>query len=305
MSRAVIEGIIDSNIYPNNNREITADRMNDVLKAMLDYIDEVGGGSGGGTYQGNSPSTIAVGGTSAGYVLFGKTFEQIAEDTYAPYIAPAFSSFGVQSQSQTVEVGTSLSGTRVFTWGFTTVGNIQAGSMEILDVSSASSLASGLSIVSPSSAISIVSRTLSNENDTQQWRGRSTNTQSNTFQSTIFTVSAKYYRFYGAVSDGSIPINSTGVRSLPSADFQTSNINTFTLNTGTSHRNFVVCLPPSRTIAEVIDLDALSANITGTYILIGTVSVLDANGTSRLYNKYVLTLGTAYSTNHRHQITTA
>jgi hypothetical protein len=66
-----------------------------------------------------------------------------------------------------------------------------------------------------------------------------------------------------------------------------------------------VALPPSVTISTVIDIDASNANITSTYILTGTINVVDAGGTNRAYNIYELNLGAPYSFSHQHSITTA
>lgn len=119
------------------------------------------------------------------------------------------------------------------------------------------------------------------------------------------TLVGRYLRFYGPTA--STPTNSAEVRALGSSDLQTANANTFTLNTGTSLTKFAVALPPSRTIASVIDLDALSANITSSFVLVGTVQVNDGGGigTARTYNLYEMNNGQAYSTSHRLQITTA
>ena len=65
-------------------------------------------------------------------------------------------------------------------------------------------------------------------------------------------------------------------------------------------------LPPARTITSVIDLDALNANITSQYILVGTVSVNDGgdSGTARTYNLYEMTVGSPYTESHTHSVTT-
>lgn len=120
-----------------------------------------------------------------------------------------------------------------------------------------------------------------------------------TSYSSISTVSFGFLVFYGAVS--SVPTTSANVRALPSRLFTTGN-NTFTLNTGSTEVNFTVAIPSTETISEVIDLDALNANITSQYVN-NPFNVDDAGGTAVSYNVYTMTQATAYSSNHRHQVT--
>lgn len=119
------------------------------------------------------------------------------------------------------------------------------------------------------------------------------------------TTNYNYYIFYGPAS--SAPGNSAAVRALPSKGFTGSLANPFTLDTGSTLLNFVVALPnavASRDlISSVIDLDALNANITNSYIK-NSFSVNDFAGNGSVYNVYVMTQGVAYSSSHRHSITT-
>lgn len=105
--------------------------------------------------------------------------------------------------------------------------------------------------------------------------------------------------FYGPTS--SIPLTSADVRSSTNRIF-TDGSNPFILNTGTTYRNFVVAIPSTLNLTEVLDIDALSANITSSYI-INTFDVLDFIGTNVSYNVYTMTNAIPYSSNHRHQIT--
>lgn len=258
--------------------------------------------SGGSViYSGATPSTVTVGGISAGTVLTGKTFNDLWEELLVPYVSPAFTSFSVSGQANTVEVGTTLSGSKTFTWAISTGANVQPNTNAIYDITNTSYLATSIPN-SGSYNAPINTEQLNSNGATQQWRGEADNTQSSTFQSSIFTVTGRFYRFYGP--NATTPTTSANVRALPSSAFQTSNGMTFILNTGAVLTKFVVALPPGRTINEVIDIDALNANITSQYILQGTVSVQDAGGTGRLYNIYEMNLGSPYSSNHRHEITT-
>jgi actin-like ATPase involved in cell morphogenesis len=105
--------------------------------------------------------------------------------------------------------------------------------------------------------------------------------------------------FYGP--SASVPLNSAAVRSLPSRLFTTGN-NTFNLNTGSTEVNYIVAIPNTESISQVLDLDALNANITSQYIN-NPFNVNDAGGTAVSYKVYTMTNAIPYSSNHRHQVT--
>lgn len=107
--------------------------------------------------------------------------------------------------------------------------------------------------------------------------------------------------FYGPTS--SAPATSSAVRNLPSRIF-TDGSNPFTLNTATTEKIFSAAMPSTLSISEVLDLDALNANITANYAN-STISVADYTGTSSTYNVYTMTNAIPYTSNHRHQITRA
>lgn len=107
--------------------------------------------------------------------------------------------------------------------------------------------------------------------------------------------------FYGPV--GGAPGDSAAVRSLPTKIFTTpTGAFTLTLNTGTVFSVFSIALPAAYSLASVVDLDSLNANITSAYTL-STFNINDAGGTSTTYKVYTMTAGIPYSSSHRHQIT--
>jgi hypothetical protein len=119
-----------------------------------------------------------------------------------------------------------------------------------------------------------------------------------TYSSTI-TVNFGLLIFYGPSS--SVPTTSANVRALPDRLFTNGN-DTFNLNTGSTEVNFTVAIPDTETISEVLDLDALNANITAEYVN-NPFNVDDGGGTAIAYNVYTMTIAIPYSSNHRHQVT--
>jgi len=120
-----------------------------------------------------------------------------------------------------------------------------------------------------------------------------------TSYSSTSTISFGFLAFHGPSS--SAPTTSSAVRSLPSRFF-TSTSDVFNVNTGSTEVNFTVAIPSTETISEVIDLDALNANITSQYVN-NNFNVNDAGGTAVSYNVYTMTQASAYSSSHRHQVT--
>jgi hypothetical protein len=232
----------------------------------------------------------------------GLTAVEAIEDAAIEYINPVFTSFSVTGQSTTVEVGTTLSGSKTFTWAITLNSGV-VPTIDLYDVTAGATLLAGTANDGTQAQV-VTTLQLNADGSTQAWRGIGNNTSpAGTFNSSNFTVTSRYYRFYGP--SASTPANSAAVRALSTSAFQTSAVNTFQLNTGTTQTKFVVALPPGRTITQVLDVDALYANITANYVLLGTISVLDAGGTSRTYNLYEMNIGAPYASNHRHEITTA
>ena len=134
---------------------------------------------------------------------------------------------------------------------------------------------------------------------TLYYRVRVTDEYTTTNSSTT-TITFLNVIFYGP---SSIAPDATGVRSLPSKVF-TDTTNPFNLETGDTYRHFTAALPNSFSVTEILDLDALNANITANYSL-STLNVDDGGGTSTSYKVYTMTNAIPYTSNHRHRITRA
>jgi hypothetical protein len=169
------------------------------------------GESGLGIYDGQSPTTITVGGLPAGSNIFGAPIVDILEDILVPYILPSFSSFSI-GQVSPVEVGATLNNSQSFSFNFSQISNIQANSLEILDVT-AGNIVLGTYSLSPSPvSVSIGSGITYNSPNSYSWRGRATNTQSNTFLSNLTTVNWFWKLYYGTST--STTLNETDIESL-------------------------------------------------------------------------------------------
>lgn len=291
--------------------------------------------SAGGTqlYTGATPSNIGVGGMPAGTTLTGRTLSSILEEILITTFVPTLTNPSVTSFTEDV-ANTQEVGTVIPTINFTTT--FSQGSINPQYPPTASPFRSGPPNAYNYTGAQIVgtypSTSLSDNRSATNYKmllGSNSwsvsvsydagvqpyDSDGNPYLSPLpagttsppvsTTLTGQYLRFYGFAA--STPTTSAQVRGLPQSEFQTANVNIFELNTGAVLTKFVVALPPSRTISQVIDLDALNANITSIYIFQGTITVNDGGGTGdpQTYNLYEANIGAPYSANHRHQITTA
>lgn len=228
----------------------------------------------------------------------GKTATQLLQEGAIEYIAPTWNSFSITGQNQTVEVGTTLSGSKTFTWSI----NVNSGVVSLIDIYDITAAANLLANTSNdgTQTVGITSIQLNSNGATQSWRGvaHDTGTTPSDINSSPFTVTARFNDFWGATTG--TPANSAAVRALPNNAFRTGG-NVRTLVTGTSLVDFVIAT--LGTITSVIDQTALNADITSDYVLLGTISVNDAGGTARTYNLYKMTIGAPYAVSHNHLIT--
>lgn len=238
-----------------------------------------------------------------GYDTTGKTLMQFITDLLTNYAYPSFNnSFSVTGQATTVEVGTTLTGSKTFTWSIS-VNDGVVSTLDIYDNTAASTLVSNTAN-DGTQAATIATIQLNSNGAQQSWKGiaHDTGTTPGNINSNNFIVTARFYRFFGPSATS--PTNSATVRALPSSAFHTG-AGSFTLATGTVQTKFVVALPPGITISSVIDQTALNADITSQYVLTGTINVVDAGGTNRSYNIYEMNQGIPYSSSHNHLITVA
>jgi hypothetical protein len=127
--------------------------------------------------------------------------------------------------------------------------------------------------------------------------------QTSTSSST--TITFQYGIFYGP--SASAPANSADVRALGTKTLVSAG-GTTVLDTGNTQINFTMALPTtvaaSDTISSVIDLDALNADITASYVL-STFNVNDGGGTAVSYKVYTMTIASPYASSHGHSIVRA
>jgi hypothetical protein len=237
----------------------------------------------------------------------GKTAQQVITDIALEYINPSFSAFSVTGQATTVETGTTLTGSKTFTWTL----NANSGvvpTIDLYDNTASSTLLAGTPNDGTQGQI-ITTIQLNTDGATQSWKGIANNTSPpGTVNSGNFVVTSRFVRWWGAVA--SYPVNPvdgaanrTYALALPSSGFKTAGVNTFTLVTGIVQIRFIVLLPPGVTITSVIDQTNANTDITASYIL-SAITINDIGGTARSYNMYQYTNAIPYTVSANHFITT-
>ena len=263
------------------------------------------------TFLTNTPVVLASGKTLGKYtngqtiLSAGKTFEEVIKDIALEYVNPTFSSFSITGQPITVEVGTTLSGSKTFTWGIT----LNSGIVPTIDIydntASATLLAATPNDGTQAQAINTIQ--LNANNATQSWKRIANNSNGANVESGNFVVTSLFNRFWGAVA--TLPASSVDgaanrvYANLLTTTAKTNGTNTFTLVTGTTSNKFIVLLPPSVTITNVTDTGNLGLDITSSYIL-STITIKDAGGTDRAYNQYLFNPAGVFPTTTNHVITT-
>lgn len=300
--------LVDTPIY---DLDVNGSGRMDTLKVSGIYFSDgsfqntalvsgVGGGSGESLFQ--SDITVSLGG--------GKTFGRYADGETIPASGktavevvelattePQDPSVNLSASPATIETGTS---TIAVTLSFSYTINNPGASIDTVSLEfRRGGVGSWTVLTTDTGLTNYVHNIVGNVSaDTINYRYFVIDTQASTATATDDTVFS-YKVFYGPTS--SEPLNSADVRALPSSRFLNAG-DSWNLNTGSTEVIFSVAMPDTQSITQVLDLDALSANITSEYIN-NAFNVNDAGGTPIAYNVYSMTISIPYSSNHRHQVT--
>jgi hypothetical protein len=185
----------------------TSARHSHLNKTTLDVITAAGSGStflsDDGTYKTvvSAPTytnatlvPTAIGGIAQNTTFSNKTMTQMWDSLLYPYQVPAFNSFGITGVSTPVEVGTTISGSKTFTWGTTNPGNINTNSIMIQDITGSSTL--GSSLLNDGTEVLAMGSVQKVTATSNTWRITGTNTQSANFIRD-YAVSWQWMRYYG------------------------------------------------------------------------------------------------------------
>lgn len=160
------------------------------------------------SYDWVSPTNTTVWGLASWTDISWYTLSQVIQSMVVSYLAPAFSSFWF-TQSSPVEVWTTISWTKTFTWATTNSGNVATNSVSILDVTWSQTLVSwSANDGTESLDIGTIQKTTATSHT---WRISATNTQSWSF-TRDFTVAWQWKKYYWESTETSL--NETQIESL-------------------------------------------------------------------------------------------
>lgn len=103
------------------------------------------------TYTNATPVPEALGGIQVGKTFNAEKITDVLTDLLYPYQNPAFTAFSISGQSTTLEVGNTSNANPTFNWTLTNSSNVNPTSLSIQDITSAETLVSNGSIISPAS----------------------------------------------------------------------------------------------------------------------------------------------------------
>jgi hypothetical protein len=149
-----------------------------------------------------SGKTLGKYGNGSTINAIGKSVQEVLKDIALEYLPPAFSSFSMQGQATTVEVGTVISGLKNFTWSISNNANVQANSITVTDVTNNANLT--VSIANDGSENINVGSVTKSIKASNQWRASAINTLGTTLQSSVFTVNWYFKRFVGTSSNATL-----------------------------------------------------------------------------------------------------
>lgn len=150
-------------------------------------------------YDLSSPTTTTVGDLLAGTDITGMSAFEILQAALVSYQEPSFTSLSISGVSSPIEVGSTLSGAKTFSWGTTNPSNVETNSIEIEDVTGSSVLAIGLAN-DGSESVNIGTIDTSSAG-TQKFRITGTNTETNDFTRDL-NLTKLYPWFWGVESSG-------------------------------------------------------------------------------------------------------
>lgn len=154
-------------------------------------------------YTNTSPMPEEVGGYEPGNTFENATLEQLFTNLLYPYQYPQVSSFAMQNQDTTIEVGDKvLGGSRQFVWNFSNDINISTNSVKIEDTSN--SLVYGDSFANDDNeTIDIGNDIIKSSAETNTWKISARNTRGQTI-SRNFNVYWKWKTYYGTSDSESL-----------------------------------------------------------------------------------------------------
>ncbi len=239
-----------------------------------------GNSSGSGSYTGNSPATVSVGGISAGDPI-PANIGDILELILAPWVQPQFTHFDLGgAQVNTVEVGDTLATRMDFRWGINDLAKIAPASLRIVDVTNSNVLANGLDPNTGEAFNTAIGAVFKNAPASHSWRAEVTDLQANNIVSANYNINWRWKRYYGWLSN-TTPSNADIIALVN--EFSTSRVKSYTTTSPSGLQHLCFFYPSS--FGDLSNIKVGGLNSFGAFTKT-TVAVTNAAGGSTTYNFY-------------------
>lgn len=271
-----------------------------------------GGGGGGGKFVGNTQVILPPGVNIGPYVngdiipTDGLPFQEAYTLLCQTYLAPTFTAFSIVGYTSAIEVGVAISGSKTFNWATSNSSNVQANSINIIDVQTATPILSGSANDGTQNIVISVPNTSPLN---YQYQIQGTNTKSNAITPRNFAITSIYPYFYGKVSAPGPGGTNRPVANQALIDSGTkvvaSSAGTITVNYASASSDYIwFAVPSSQPLKTVWFVDALNNGSIGGAVSVGgnlfpspdSISVTTVLWAGVLYNVYISNYQTAVGT---------
>lgn len=222
-------------------------------------------------YTNSNPMPEKIGGLESGTTFNNVPLTDLIDGLLYPYQYPVFSSFGF-IQDTAVEVGTTISGVKEFSWIIINSSNVSAGTIKIDDFTNSTNLISNVTDSPQSLNIGTISKT---SQDTHTWRIHSYNTKGIEFIKD-FTVAWRWKIYFGTSFDALL--SETQVKALSSSRLSTTTTGTYSF--GASGYKYI-CYPDS--LNPIISLKDENTNLEIPYTVLDTILITNSFGVATNY----------------------
>jgi len=202
------------------------------LKKKIKITSEsTGGGGVAPTFTNGNPTPVTLGGIAAGSTFSNVPLTTMWNDFLYPYQAPAFSSFYINTQAGTLEVGDTSLANPDFRWSTTNSGNVQANSIALRDQTNSVVLASGLA--NDGQEVISLPGVTNNTPATQTYRVVGTNTHSTTFIRN-YSILWRWRMYYG--ESANLSLNETDIKGLRASILTNTFARTYSFLAGATYK---------------------------------------------------------------------
>jgi hypothetical protein len=224
----------------------------------------------------------------------GWTIDQFIKNIAIEYLTPSITAFAIENQNLVIEVGTVISGIKNFTFTASNPLNIKADSISIVDVTNENTvLVSGEPTNSPVGAL--LPSTVKLTPLSHTWKIVADNTLNIPLEKS-YSVNWGYRRFAGSINE--IPTEGIDIRNSLINTSVINTTNSFTFQTGSVNKNFVVAIPIVKNLVKVLNTDT-NDDLTLLFLLSESISSIpDVSGNIVDYKVYVASFASSYSSNN-------